>query len=758
MKKLLWVLLLCCVLAAPAYAFEPFIVKDIRLEGLQRISIGTVFNYLPIKVGDRLDDKLSAQAIRDLYKTGFFKDVRLERDGDVLVVFVAERPAIANISITGNSDISKEQLNDALKQIGLTEGRVFDRSMLDRVEQELQRQYYSLGKYGVVIKAEVTPLERNRVDIKVTIAEGEAARIHRVNIVGNHAYSEADLLDQLKLPDISFFSGKAKYSKQVLAGDLETLRSFYLDNGYINFNIDSTQVSLTPDKEDVYVTINISEGEKYSVSDVKLAGDLIFPEKDLRKLISIKPGDVFSRREITDSTKAISDRLGTDGYAFANVNAVPEIDKDKRTVALTFFVDPGKRVYVRRINITGNTTTRDEVIRRELRQMEGGWMATDKVARSKTRLDRLGYFDEVNVETPVVPGTNDQVDINYSVSERPTGSLQAGVGYSDTQGILLNASVTQQNFLGTGKSVAFAIDNSQVTKLYSFDYTNPYYTLDGVSRGFHLYKRSVDAAAASITTYTTNSYGASIDYGIPLSETNRVYFGVGLDDTELMTGTTTAQSILDFVNQYGSRYRTYKLTGSWTHDTRNRAIFADAGTLASLSTEVAVPGGDLEYYKVSYRHQSYIPLGGNFSLGVGGQLGYGDGYGNTNVLPPYQNYYAGGTQSVRGYKANSLGPRDPLTNDPVGGNARVTGNLELIFPNPFAKNSKSVRLSTFVDAGNVFDTRTSGIKLNDLRYSAGVGLIWLTPVGALNFSIASPLNAKPGDDTQAFQFTLGSPF
>lgn len=385
-------------------------------------------------------------------------------------------------------------------------------------------------------------------------------------------------------------------------------------------------------------------------------------------------------------------------------------------------------------------------------------MATDKVARSKTRLDRLGYFDEVNVETPVVPGTNDQVDINYSVSERPTGSLQAGVGYSDTQGILLNASVTQQNFLGTGKSVAFAIDNSQVTKLYSFDYTNPYYTLDGVSRGFHLYKRSVDAAAASITTYTTNSYGASIDYGIPLSETNRVYFGVGLDDTELMTGTTTAQSILDFVNQYGSRYRTYKLTGSWTHDTRNRAIFADAGTLASLSTEVAVPGGDLEYYKVSYRHQSYIPLGGNFSLGVGGQLGYGDGYGNTNVLPPYQNYYAGGTQSVRGYKANSLGPRDPLTNDPVGGNARVTGNLELIFPNPFAKNSKSVRLSTFVDAGNVFDTRTSGIKLNDLRYSAGVGLIWLTPVGALNFSIASPLNAKPGDDTQAFQFTLGSPF
>lgn len=758
MKKIFLVLFLCFVLVTPAFAFEPFTVKDIRLEGLQRISIGTVFNYLPVKVGERLDDSLASKAISDLYKTGFFKDVRLERDGNVLVVFVAERPAIASISVTGNSDIPKDQLNTALKQIGLTEGRVFDRSMLERIEQELRRQYYSLGKYAVAIKTTVTPLERNRVDIKVKIAEGDAALIHRVNIVGNHAYSESDLRDLLKLSDVSFFTGHSKYSKQQLAGDLETLRSYYLDRGYINFNIDSTQVSLTPDKKDVYVTINVTEGAKYKVSTVKLAGNLILPRAKVEKLISIKPGGVFSRKKITDSSKAISDQLGEEGYAFANVNAVPDIDKKKRTVALTFFVDPGRRVYVRRINITGNTTTRDEVIRREMRQMEDALMSTTKVARSRTRLNRLGYFDNVNVETPVVPGTNDQVDVNYHVNERPTGSLQAGVGYSGSQGVLLNFSVTQDNFLGTGKRLGVNVNNSQVTKVYSLDYTNPYYTLDGVSRGFRVYSRKVDASQANLTYYTTNSYGASVNYGIPMSENDTVNAGFGYENTELVTGTQTAQQILDFINNVGSRYNLYKLTTSWTHDTRNRAIFANRGTLAQASVEVTTPGSSINFYKLSYLHHTFVPLGKKLTLSMMAQLGYGTGFGNTGQLPPFENYYAGGTDSVRGFKSNSLGPHDPVTNLPIGGNARIVGNMELIFPNPFAKNSNSVRFSTFLDAGNVYDTSLQGIKLQDLRYSAGVSAIWLTPVGALRFSLAKALNAKPGDDTQVFQFTLGSPF
>ncbi len=758
MKKFFLVLLFCYVFVLPAYAFEPFTIRDIRLEGLQRISVGTVFNYLPVKVGERLDDRLASKAISDLYKTGFFKDVRLQREGDALVVFVAERPAIASISVTGNSAIPTEQLNSALKQIGLTEGRVFDRSMLARIEQELRRQYDSLGKYAVSIKTAVTPLERNRVDIKVKIAEGDSAVIHRVNIVGNHAYSEDDLRSFLKLSKVSFFTGHSKYSKQQLAGDLETLRSYYLDRGYINFNIDSTQVSLTPDMKDIYVTINVTEGKKYTVSAVNLAGNLVLPKAQVEKLISINPGDIFSRKKITATTKAISDRLGDEGYAFANVNAVPEVSKKKQTVALTFFVDPGRRVYVRRINITGNTTTRDEVIRREMRQMEAGMMSTRKVARSRTRLQRLGYFSNVSVNTPVVPGTNDQVDLNYHVSERATGSLQAGVGYSGSQGLLLNFSVTQNNFLGTGKRVGININNSQVTQVYSFNYTNPYYTLNGISRGFQIYSRKVNASQANLTYYTTNSYGASVNYGIPLSENDTVRAGLGYESTDLLTGTQTAQQILDFIRKEGSSYHLYKFTTSWTHDTRNRAIFADRGTLAQVTAEVTAPGSSLKFYKLGYLQRGYIPLSKKITLSMRAQLGYGASFGNTTQLPPFENYYAGGTDSVRGFKANTLGPHDPVTNLPIGGNVSIVGSVELIFPNPFAKNSNSVRFSTFLDAGNVFDTSIQKVKLSELRYSAGISAIWLTPVGALRFSLATPLNAKPGDEKQSFQFTMGSPF
>lgn len=757
MKKYIVTVLLSFMLNVSAFAIEPFVVRDIRLEGLQRISIGTVFNYLPVKVGDELDTTLSAQAIRALYKTGFFKDVHLEREGDVLVVFVAERPAIAEINITGNNDIPSEQLEEALRNIGLVEGRVLDRVVLDSIEMELQRQYYSLGKYGVRITTETTPLERNRIAVSIQIAEGEAAEIYAMNIIGNKTFSDEQLLDKLELGGTSLFGGRDAYSKQLFSADLETIKSHYLDAGYINFNIDSTQVSLTPDKQDVYITINLTEGDKYIVRDVRLAGDYILKNEEIMGLVSIKRGEIFSRKKITDSTKNISDRLAEEGYAFANVNMVPEIDKSSKTVGLTFFIDPGRRIYVRRVNISGNAKTRDEVIRREMRQMESDWMSTKHIARSRTRLDRLGFFDEVSVETPVVPEANDQVDVNYSVVERPTGTLSAGIGYSDTQGALVNFSVTQANFVGTGKRIAVNIDNSQVTKRYSVSYTNPYYTIDGVSRSFSIFSREVDAAEADITSYVTNSYGASMNYGIPLSEHDNIRLGFGYEDIDLIVNSAeTAQEILDFVTKYGNQYDTVKLTGAWTRDTRNRAIFADKGALTSLSTEISTPAGDLEFYKVGLRHIHYISLNWGMTLSLRGNLGYGDGYGDTEDLPPFENYFAGGSRSVRGYGGSSLGPKDSKGN-PLGGRARIVGNMELILPNPLAENSKSTRLSVFVDGGYVYGPNDK-IDLGELRYSAGLSMIWLTPVGAMRFSLARPLNDKPGDELQSFQFTLGTPF
>ena len=755
MKTYFTVAMLGSLVSVPAYAFEQFEVKDIRLEGLQRISVGTVFNYLPVKVGDQFTDKVSSQAIKALYKTGFFKDVRLEQDGDVLVVFVAERPAIAEIKIEGNTDIPSDQLESSLRQIGLTKGRVLDRSMLDKISQELQRQYYSLGKYAVKIKTEIIPLERNRINVTITIAEGEAAEIYAINIVGNKTFSDDELLKNLNLRQGTF--GREKYSKQLLSGDLETIKSHYLDRGYINFNISSTQVSLTPDKQDVYVTVNITEGDRYIVRDIKLAGDLILDKEELFKLISLKTGDVFSRKESIESTNRISDRLAENGYAFANVNVVPDIDNESKTVSLTLFIDPGRRVYVRRINITGNVKTRDEVIRREVRQMEGDWMSTKAISLSRTRLDRLGFFEEVSVETPTVPGTNDQVDINYHVKERPTGSLQAGIGYSDSQGALVNFAVTQENFLGTGNRVGINIDNSSVTQQYSFNYTNPYYTDEGISRGFNFYWREVDAAEADLTNYSTNSRGISVNYGIPLTQFSRANFGLGYDDTDIKVGTTAAQEIVDFVNKNGTEYETYKLSASWSRDKRNKRILATDGSLTTVGANVAVPGSDLEYYKLSFRHLHYFPLGKETSLLLQGSLGYGDAYGKTNILPPFENYYAGGSRSVRGYDGNSLGPRDSVTNEPIGGNKRVIGNMELILPNPFAEQSTSTRLSAFIDGGNVFGNNQS-VDLGELRYSAGMAFMWIAPVGALRFSYATALNDKPGDNLQSFQFTLGSPF
>jgi outer membrane protein insertion porin family len=760
MKKYLGMGFLAAAVSSSAYGFEPFVIKDIRLEGLQRISAGTVFNYLPVKIGDQINNELSSQAIRTLYKTGFFKDVRLEQEGDALVVFVAERPAISDVSITGNSEIPTEQLEDSLKQIGLTRGKVLDRSLLDKIEQELERQYYSLGKYGVKIDTETSPLERNRVKVSINIAEGEDAKVYAINIVGNEIFTDERLLGRTQLGGISFFGGRKQYSKQLLGADLETIKSFYLDRGYINFNIDSTQVSLTPDKQDVYVTVNITEREQYTVRNIKFAGDLIVAEKELIDMVSLKEGDVFSRKLAVESTKRISDRLSEDGYAFANVNIVPDVDKDTLTVGITLFVDPGKRVYVRRVNVSGNSKTKDEVIRREFRQFEGDWMSSKQVSLSRSRLDRTGYFETVSVETPAVPGTSDQVDINYAVKEQPTGNLSAGVGYSDTQGVLLNLGVTQENFLGTGKRVGVNVDNSQVTKNYSISYTNPYHTIEGISRGFRVYYRAVDALEANISNFTTDSYGASLNYGFPLGETTSARMSLGFENTELLLADETAgisADIREFVEENGNIYDDFPISASYVDDSRNKRLMATSGSLMTLGAQATIPGSDLEYYKLNFRYLHYIPLGKVTALSLNTSLGYGDGYGDTSRLPPFKNYFAGGVRTVRGYDANSLGPRDTVTGDPIGGDRMIIGNVELILPNPLEteEGSGSTRVSAFFDFGNVYRNK---VELSELRASTGLSILWLSPVGALTFSYAFPINDQEGDELQAFQFTLGSAF
>ncbi|MEW6648334.1 MAG: outer membrane protein assembly factor BamA [Pseudomonadota bacterium] len=755
--------LACATLPLSAWALDPFVIDDIRVEGLQRISIGTVFNYLPLKRGDQFDDKVSVEAIQALYRTGFFKDVVLEREGDTLVVFVAERPAISSISIEGNKSIPTEQLLENLKLIGFAEGRVFDRSMLDKVEQELKRQYLAMGKYGMELKSTITPEERNRAAIHIDVAEGDVATIYRINIVGNKAFSSEELLRQFQLgprPAFSFFSDKDKYSKQKLAGDLETLRSWYLDRGYINFKIDSTQVSITPDYEHIYVTINVSEGEQYTVHDVKMAGDSIVPHEVLRELISIQAGDTFSRKQITESTTRISDRLGNEGYAFANINAMPELDEEKKEVTLTFFVDPGKRVYVRRVNVLGNAKTRDEVIRRELRQMESGWISTERVKRSRMRLERLSYIEGVSVETPAVPGTADQVDVNYTIHERDAfGSLSFGVGYGDAQGVLFNASVSQDNFLGTGQRYSIDVNNSKSSTVYALNVVDPYYTMDGISRSLNFFYRTTDAGEASVADYWTDTYGAGVAFGIPVAEFTTVRVGGAYEHTYLKNVAQSSQRIQDFVADNGDTHEAYKLELGWTRDTRNRYLFPSSGQQISLGTELALPAGSLNFYKLSYRHKLYAPLSRSVTFSAGGELAYGNSYGDTvGTLPPFERYYAGGARTVRGYQSSSLGSAATKDNygDPVGGNARVLGNLELILPGPFGENSNSTRVGVFLDAGNVYDTSKESVDLGELRYASGLTLYWMTPVGAMTFTVAKALNAKPEDQTESFQFNLGT--
>jgi outer membrane protein insertion porin family len=754
--RLMRVLLLLVLLPASALA-DTFVVRDIRVDGLQRIAAGTVFSYLPVKVGERMDATQTPEIVRSLYRTGFFKDVRLEREGDVLVITVEERPAIAELNISGNKAIETKDLKQGLKDVGLAEGRTFNRPVLDKIEAELRRQYFNQGKYGVKIESTVTPLERNRVAVAIDIVEGETATIKKINIVGNKAFKESELLDEFKQTTggwLSFLTKDNQYSKQKLSGDLEALRSFYLDRGYLNFRIDSTQVTITPDKQDIYVTVNVTEGDVYRVSDIKLAGDLVVAPEELYPLVQISRGEPFSRKKVVQSSERVTRKLGDQGYAFANVNSSPQVDEEKKTVALTFYVDPGRRVYVRRINFKGNAKTRDEVLRREFRQMESAWFSGEQVKRSRERLQRLGFFETATIETPAVAGSADQVDVETTVKERPGGTLTAGIGYSQSQGVLFNASIIQDNFLGTGKRVALAFNNSDVNTIYALSYTNPYFTPEGISRGFTVRYRSTDFTELTTSQYLTDVLIGGVNFGVPVTETDRINFTFDINNTQVKLGSGASLELKQFLDTYGDEYLNFDFGVSWARDSRDRAIFPTTGALQRLYAEATLPGSDLTYWKVGYSHRRYFPLTKSFTLALNADLGYGDGYGDTEELPFFEHFYAGGYGTVRGYKLYSLGPKDS-TGNAYGGNMKVVGNVELLFPMPGKTFGESVRLATFFDVGNVYlDSFDAG----DLRYSAGVGATWMSPLGALTISAAKALNEKDGDETEVFQFQLGQTF
>ncbi len=741
-----------------ALAIQPFTIRDIRVEGVQRTEAGTVFSYLPVKVGEQMNDDKAASALKALYATGFYTDVRLEVENDVLIVFVVERPSISQIEIVGAKEFTKENLKDGLKQVGISEAKIFDRSVLDRAEKEIKRQYTSRGFYSAKVTTTATPLERNRVSLTFTIEEGEVSKIVDINIIGASAFSESTLLKEFELSTggwFTWFTKEDQYSKQKLSGDLEKLRSYYLNRGYLEFNIDSTQVSITPDKEKIYITLAITEGPVYKLGDIKFSGELKIPEAEMRALLLFKPGETFSRQKIVDSVKAISDRLANDGYSFANINPVPDPDRSKQIASFTMFVDPGRRVYVRRINVQGNSRTRDEVVRRELRQLEAGWYSIDKINRSKERLERTGFFEDINVETPTVPGTADQVDLNVTVKERNTGSLQFGVGYSSADKLTVSASVSQANIFGSGNQLSFRINSGTVSKVYEVSYLNPYWTADGISRGFDVYRRDLNTASLTTGEYQSKSTGIGVRYGVPVTEYDSINFGVGYERNDLTLDAASPPRYLDYVNTFGSRSNTIRGSLGFGRDTRDSIYFPSRGYVLEAGAEIGLPGGDIKYYRVQTKAQWLKPVWGPIVLSANAEFGIANGYSG-KPLPFFKNFYAGGVDSVRGFEQSSLGPRD-ANGDFIGGNRRLVGNLELLFPMPGVKSDKSVRLSTFIDIGNVFGVNEK-LRFNDLRSSAGFAVSWFSPVGPLKFSLAKPLKQKPEDKVERFQFLLGRVF
>ncbi|NBC22650.1 MAG: outer membrane protein assembly factor BamA [Gammaproteobacteria bacterium] len=782
-QSLVW---LCALLLwSSVVVADTFTISDIRLQGLQRVSAGTVFNLLPVNVGDTVDEVAVRELIRILFDSGFFNDIRMARDDDVLVITVVERPAIESIEIEGNKAIKTEALLEGLGQQGLREGEIFKQATLERVGIELERQYVAQGRYGASIATDVEELPRNRVAIKIDIEEGKNSGIQHINIVGAEVFDQEALLEVLELQHpglLSFYRNDDKYSREKLSGDLERLESYYKDRGYVEFDIESSQVSITPDRRQVYITLNVEEGQKYTVRDVNLVGELndIRPE-DLRRLFVVGPEQVFSQARVTATEERITQALGNSGYTFATASGVPKINDDG-TVDVEFFVDAGKRAYVRRITFAGNTVTQDEVLRREMRQMEGGWASTAQIDLSKLRLERLGYFSEVNVETPAVPGTDDQIDVDFSVEEQPSSSISATLGYSQGFGLILGANYNANNVLGTGNTLGAGVSYSRFQRSANFSFFDPYYTLDGISRGFNVFARESNFDEANIARFTTNSYGAGVTFGFPIGETRRINFGGTIEYTDITEGRFPAQEISEFIDKNGNDALNYKLNLSWNSSTLNRGLFPTRGRSQSLAFEFAVPGSDLQFYKLTYQGQQYFPLGRGWTVRARTELGYGDGYGGTEGLPFYEHYFSGGFGSVRGFEQNTLGPRstDPAIDldgdgnpDPVfrrdpppfGGNLLTEASLELIFPVPFVEQSNQFRPVLFVDAGNVFNTSCpevsticSDFDAGELRYSVGLSVTWITGLGPMTFGLAKPFNDDVFDETETFQFELGRTF
>jgi outer membrane protein insertion porin family len=783
---------LCFMSPLPVSAAEEFVVRDMRVEGLQRISEGTVFNYLPINVGDTVDGLRIQEAIRALYAQGMFDDIEMRRDGNTLVVAVKERPSIEDFTIEGNKDIKTEDLMDSLRNVGLARGRTFDRSVLDNVQQFLREQYYDRGKYAVVVDADVEQRPNNTVKISINVKEGERAKIRQVNIVGNHSFDEEEIREGFTLDTanwLSWIRQDDRYAKEALSGDLETLRSFYMDRGYADFRVESTQVAISPDKKDIYVTINIHEGEQYTISDVKLVGKMVVPEQQLRGLILAQPGSTFNLRLLTQSSELMSFRLGEEGYANAEIEPVPELDHEKKEASVSFFVDAGSRVYVRRINFTGIDEVDDEVLRRELRQAEGAYLSNRLVDRSKILLQRLPFVESVEVENAPVPGSPDLVDVNFAIEYRMPGQFSGGVGYSESQKIILNGSIVHTNFLGSGNRVALSLNSGRYSKLYSLSHTDPYVTMNNVSRTVSINHRDITQFTSGSSDFSTTSSGASIEYGYPISEYQRLSVGLSYQHAELLSSNSSTQQAQDWVLNngnpftedvgggltfFGTEFDTFELLAGWSFDSRNRAIFADRGMHQQLFLSMAAPGSDVEYWTARYNFTQYFPIYGQWTLRLNTDLAYGESLNDTTALPPYKQFYGGGPESIRGYKESYLGPRDSFGN-PYGGNVLVASQVELIIPIP-EKFRSQARASFFYDIGNIFNTGEVQFtdklgspvsyepEFDELRTSVGVAVQWLAPLGFFRFSYAYPLNNYEGndrfygDEVERFQFSIGQAF
>jgi len=782
----------CCIFNAAVAADSDFIVRDMRVEGLQRISEGTVFNYLPINVGDTVTAERIREAIRALYQQALFDDVEIRRDGDVLIVVVRERPSIEDFTIDGNKDIKTEDLMESLRGVGLARGRTFDRSVLDNVQQFMKEQYYDRGKYAVEVDALVTDGPNNTVRIHIQVTEGDRAKIRQVNIIGNESFTDKDVRASFELDTanwLSWFRQDDRYAKEALNGDLEKIRSFYMNKGFADFRVESTQVAISPNKKDIYITINIHEGERYTISNIKLVGKMVIPEATLRAYVFTKPGAVFNLGALTSSAELMSFRLGEEGYANAEIEPVPELDHENKTVEVSFYVSPESRVYVRRINFTGVDEVDDEVLRREMRQAEGSYLSNRLVDRSKIRLQRLPYIEDVQVETSPVPGSRDMVDVDYHLTYRMPGQFSGGVGYSEAQKLMLNASIVHTNFLGTGNRVALELNSGRFSKFYVLSHTDPYRTINGVRRTLALNYRDITQFTSSSSDFSTKSYGATVDYGYPISEYQSVSFGLAFNNNTLLSSTNSTKQSQDWVANngnpfiedvgngaifFGTQFNSYELITGWTYDSRNRALFPDRGTRQQVFLGFAVPGSDVEYYTLRYNFTKYQPIFRGWVARLNSELAWGQALGDTTALPPYKQFRGGGPTSVRGYRESFLGPRDSFGN-PYGGNVLVAAQLELIIPIPQRFRS-SARASLFYDIGNVFnsgeveftDKLGSPVEykpdFNELRTSVGVAVQWLSPMGLFRFSYAYPLNNYKGnsrfygDEVERFQFSIGQAF